>query len=76
MAVTALLNKNVMRDFPGGPVVKNPPCNAGDAGSIPGQRTEIPEAERQLSLWAAATVPPGPQLTPSAARSKLIDLFF
>ena len=22
-------------DFPGGPVVKNPPFNAGDAGSIP-----------------------------------------
>ena len=23
-------------DFPGGPVVKNPPSNAGDMGSIPG----------------------------------------
>ena len=23
-------------DFPGGPVVKNPPANAGDPGSIPG----------------------------------------
>ena len=23
-------------DFPGGPVVKNLPCNAGDMGSIPG----------------------------------------
>ena len=23
-------------DFPGGSVVKNPPANAGDAGSIPG----------------------------------------
>ena len=23
-------------DFPGGPVVKNPPCNAGNMGSIPG----------------------------------------
>ena len=23
-------------DFPGGPVVKNPPANAGDLGSIPG----------------------------------------
>ena len=23
-------------DFPGGPVVKNPPANAGDRGSIPG----------------------------------------
>ena len=24
------------RDFPGGPVVKNPPANAGDVNSIPG----------------------------------------
>ena len=24
------------RDFPGGLVVKNPPCNAGDTDSIPG----------------------------------------
>ena len=23
-------------DFPGGPVVKNPPASAGDTGSIPG----------------------------------------
>ena len=28
-------------DFPGGPVVKNPSCNAGDAGAIPGQGTKI-----------------------------------
>ena len=32
------------RDFPGGPVVKNLPSNAGDAGSIPGQGTKIPRA--------------------------------
>ena len=25
------------RDFPGGPVVKNPPANAGDVGLIPGR---------------------------------------
>ena len=31
-------------DFPGGPVVKNPPYNAGDVGSIPGQGTKIPHA--------------------------------
>ena len=29
-------------DFPGGPVVKNLPCNAGDRGSIPRQRPNIP----------------------------------
>ena len=36
-------------DFPGGPVVKNPPYNAGDVGSIPGQGTKIPCAAGQLS---------------------------
>ena len=30
------------RDFPGGPVVKNLPSNAGDTGSIPGQGTKTP----------------------------------
>ena len=42
-------------DFPGGPVVKNPPSNAGDVGSIPGRGTKIPRAMEQLSLNAAAT---------------------
>ena len=37
------------RDFPGGPVVKNPPCNAGDLGSIPDWITKIPQATGQLS---------------------------
>ena len=27
------------RDFPGGPAVKNPPCNVGDMVLIPGQGT-------------------------------------
>ena len=32
------------KDFPGGPVVKNPPCHAGDANSIPGQgRVHTPQ---------------------------------
>ena len=39
--------------FPGGSVVKNLPCNAGDAGSIPGQGTKIPHAMEQLSICAA-----------------------
>ena len=43
------------RDFPGGPVVKIPPCNAGDLGSIPGQGTKIPQAVGQLSPWATTT---------------------
>ena len=40
------------RNFPGGPVVKNPPSNAGDVGSIPGQGTKIPHASGQLSPHA------------------------
>ena len=40
--------KLTSEDFPGGPVVKNPPCNAGDVGSIPGQRTKIPHAVKQI----------------------------
>ena len=31
-------------DFPGGPVVKNPPCRAGGTGSIPAWGTKIPHA--------------------------------
>ena len=39
-------------DFPGGPLVRNLPSNAGDMGSIPGWRTEIPHASGQLSPLA------------------------
>ena len=42
-------------DFLGGPVVTNLPCNAGDAGSIPGQETRILHASEQLSPCAATT---------------------
>ena len=31
-------------DFPGGPVIKNLPFNAGDTGAIPGWGTKIPQA--------------------------------
>ena len=33
-----------MRNFPGGPVVKNPPCNAEDGGLILGRGTKMPHA--------------------------------
>ena len=36
--------KTYVWDFPGGPVVKTLPSNAGGAGSIPGQGAEIPHA--------------------------------
>ena len=43
--------------FPDGPVVKNPPRNAGDEGSIPDWGTEIPCAMEQLSPRATTTEP-------------------
>ena len=42
------LIKHDLRDFPGGPVVKNPPANAGDVDSTPGQETKTPHAMGQL----------------------------
>ena len=41
-------------DFPGGPVVKNLPPNAGDLGLIPGWGTKIPHVTGQLSLHTEA----------------------
>ena len=38
-------------------MVKNPPANAGDVGSIPGWGTKIPHAVEQLSPWATTTEP-------------------
>ena len=40
-------------------VVKNLPCDAGNASSIPGQRTKTPPAEGQLSLRTTTTEPTG-----------------
>ena len=37
---------NMLGDFPGAPVVKTPPSNAEDAGSIPGWGTKIPHASQ------------------------------
>ena len=39
------LVKKKLKDFPGGPVVKNPPANTGDVGLIPGQgRSHMPQS--------------------------------
>ena len=43
--------------FPGGPVVKNLPSNAGDEGLIPGGGTKLPQATGQLSLQVTTTEP-------------------
>ena len=51
-------NEKECNHFPGGPVVvKNPPGNAQDLGSIPGQGGKIPHATEQLSPCATATEP-------------------
>ena len=75
-----LVKMRTFRDFPYGPVVKNLPSNAGDAGSIPGQGTMIPRATGQLSLRALQPAchneepacckerPRVPQLRPDAAK--------
>ena len=62
-------------DFPGGPVVKNPPSNAGDLGSNSGQRTKIPHAEGQPSPRALTTEPMGsgthtPKLRPDVVKKQ------
>ena len=38
----------MFRNFPGGPVVKKPPPNAQDMGSVPFWGTKIPRAVGQL----------------------------
>ena len=47
-------------NFRGNPVVKTPPCHAGDKGSIPGQGPKIPQALEQ---------PTGQALSPGAPES-------
>ena len=44
---------NLWGDFPGGPVVKDLPCSAEAADSIPGQGTKIPRAVGQLRPYTA-----------------------
>ena len=47
--------KMAQGDFPGGPVVKNPPCSAGVEGSISGGGSKIPHALGHLNLCLATT---------------------
>ena len=51
------LERNKIRDFPGGPVVKNLPAKAGDTGLIPDQGTKIPHVAGQLSLLTTTGEP-------------------
>ena len=54
-SIETVIQKRKFWDFPGGPVVKNPPYNAGDAGLIPGLGTKILHAAGQLSPCATTT---------------------
>ena len=47
--------KKTLSGLPWWSMVKNPPSNAGDAGSVPGRGTKIPHATGQLSLCVPTT---------------------
>ena len=54
MMVASLLRPTrSVGDFPGGLVVKKPPCYAGDMGSIPGRGTKIPHAREWVRPHSA-----------------------
>ena len=62
-----MLKSGCLWDFPGGPVVKNSPCNTGDVGSVPDWGTTIPPAMEQLNpdhTWRDHV----PQLRPDTAK--------
>ena len=48
---------SISGDFPGGLMVKNPPCNTGDEVLNPGQGTKISHDTEQLSLRATIREP-------------------
>ena len=51
------IRKGKHTEFPGGLVIKSVPCNSGDVGSIPGQKTKISQAIGQPRPHAAETEP-------------------
>ena len=68
--------KEIMaRDLTGGPVVKNPPSNAGDAGSSPGKELGFHMLQSNqacappLEHWRAATI----ELTHSGAHASQLE---
>ena len=42
--LTVPIKQSQLWDFPGGPVVKTSPSNAGGAGSVPGWGAKVPHA--------------------------------
>ena len=51
-----LVTHHQQQTNPCGPVVKNPPCNMGDLGLIPGRGTKIPHAVEKLNPRATVRV--------------------
>ena len=62
------LRNGINRNFPGGPVVKNPPGSSEDMGSIPGPR-RFHVSEGQLSLYAVTTEARAPRACVPQPRS-------
>ena len=56
-AVRTVLKTETKGDFPGGPVDKNPPANAGDTEGFDPWSKKIPHAAGNQSLCATATDP-------------------
>ena len=48
-----LVLKVKLRDFSGGTVIRDPPCNAGDVGSLPGPRVDNIQHDTTKLLCAA-----------------------
>ena len=61
------MNSRDSRDFHGGRLIKNLPCNAGDMGLIPGWGTKIPHASGQLS---SRTTTRQPQQNKAVAKTR------
>ena len=57
-SVLATFKSAFSQDFPGGPVVKDLPCNSGGEGSVSGWGTKIPHPEEQLESLCFATKDP------------------
>ena len=60
-------------DFPGGPVVKDPPSNAGDAGLIPSLGTKIPHGAGNWAYEPQILSPHGLQLESLNAARKILQ---
>ena len=55
-SLTSSTDQNLrVKDIPGGPVVKNSPCDTGNTGSSPAQGPKILHAVEQLSPDAATS---------------------